>query len=147
MTTYDHSRKLLGFNLYLRLKYSETKYEKQLKQQVLFHSFPHKYLHSLYATPSVSHHLPSNLPQLSASCSLLSHPPPPFSFHLCNYQAVFSSTLQLSLPPTLTSCLSLESITEQSYCLPLDHLDLFHKLCSKYATIYCLSNTIETTLD
>lgn len=29
--------------------------------------------------------------------SLFPHPPPPFSFHLCNYEAVFSAILQLSL--------------------------------------------------
>lgn len=54
--------------------------------------------------------------------SLLSHTAPPFSFHLCNYQALFCATLQ-ALPPTYTSCLSVESITDHLYCVPLDHLD------------------------
>lgn len=64
----------------------------------------------------------SVLPQFSISSWLLSQPPPSSSFRLYNYQVVFSGTLH-SLPPTLTSCLSAESIRDHLYCVSLDHLD------------------------
>lgn len=64
----------------------------------------------------------SNLPQLSISSWLLSQPPHSFSFRLYNYQAgIFSHST--ALPPTLTSCISEESIRDHLYCVSLDHLD------------------------